>query len=270
MRYAVRLAYLGQNYYGFQRQPNMKTVEGTLIEALEKVGWIANPKESKYNYAGRTDQGVNALSQTIAFNTQKNVILPALNTTLPEDMRCWAYAQVPEYFDPRRDALRRMYKYYAIYKGENFRLMKKAASILKGTHDFKNLCTPKSNERTVRTLFESKIEKKGDLIIFTFTSKGFLWKMIRKTVTALREIGMNKKSLQYLKDLLDPDYKPRGGITPADPEGLILFDVKYSFDFQVDEVSKNMFLKALYRNYIRERTRAHVCSAMISQLEKSR
>ncbi|MFB0560260.1 MAG: tRNA pseudouridine(38-40) synthase TruA [Candidatus Lokiarchaeia archaeon] len=270
MRYAVRLAYLGRNYYGFQNQPNMKTVEGTILESLEKIGWITNPKDSNYNYAGRTDQGVNALSQTIAFNTQKKLILPALNTTLPTDMRCWAYAQVPEEFDPRRDAIKRTYKYYAIYEGENFRLMKKAASMLKGTHDFKNLCTPKPNERTIRTLFESKIVKKGDLLIFTFTSKGFLWKMIRKTVTALRAIGLGKKPLYYLKDLLDPNYKPRGGVAPADPEGLILFDVKYSFDFQVDEVSKNMFLKALYKNYIRERTRAQVCSAMISELEKAR
>ncbi len=269
MRYAVRLAYLGQNYYGFQKQPNRKTVEGTLLEALEKIGWIANPTESNYNYAGRTDQGVNALSQTIAFNTQKKLILPALNTNLPKDMRCWAHTLVPEEFDPRRDAILRTYKYYALHKGENFREMKKAVSLLKGTHNFKNLCTPKPNEKTVRTLSESRVEKKGDLLIFTFTSRGFLWKMIRKTVTAIRLVGLGEKPIQYLKELLDPNYKPRGGIAPADPEGLILFDVKYSFDFQVDEVSKKMFLKELYKNFIHSRIRAQVCSSMISELEKA-
>ncbi|MEX2706510.1 MAG: tRNA pseudouridine(38-40) synthase TruA [Candidatus Freyrarchaeum guaymaensis] len=270
MRYAIRLAYLGGNYHGFQSQPNMKTVEGTLLEALKKVGWITDPKKAYYNYAGRTDQGVNALCQTIAFNTEKKLILPALNTNLPRDMRCWAYAQVPESFDPRRDALLRTYKYYAIYEGENLRQMKRAASLLKGTHDFRNLCTPKPNERTVRTLFESKIEKRGDILVFTFASKGFLWKMVRKTVTAIREIGRGKKPLQYVKELLDPNYTPRGGVSPADPEGLILFDVKYPFDFQVDEVSKKMFLDALYKNYIRGRTRAQVCSAMMSELEKAK
>lgn len=270
MRYAVRLAYLGRDYSGFQNQPNMKTVEGTLLNALEKIGWIDNPQDSKYNYAGRTDQGVNALSQTIAFNTQKKLILPALNTNLPKDMRCWAYSPVPEEFDPRRDALLRTYKYYAIHEGENFKVMKKATSLLKGTHNFKNLCTPKPNERTVRTLLESKIEKKGDLLIFTFTSKGFLWKMVRKTVTILREIGLGKKPLPYLKDLLDPNYQPRGGISPAEPEGLILLDVKYPFDFIVDEVSKTMFLKELYKNYIRERIRVKVYSVIMSELEKTR
>jgi len=261
---------MGENYYGFQRQPNMKTVEGVLIETLEKIGWIDSPETSNYNNAGRTDQGVNALSQTIAFNTQEKVILPALNTNLPEDMRCWAYAQVSEDFNPRRDAISRTYQYYAVYEGENLRAMKKASSLLKGTHNFKNLCTPKPNERTVRTLFESKVEKNGDLLIFTFTSKGFLWKMVRKTVTVLREIGSGEKPLQYLKDLLDPNNKPRGGVTPADPYGLILFDIKYSFDFQVDEVSKNMFLKTLYKNYTCERARAQVYSTMIHALEKAR
>ncbi|WXG41054.1 MAG: tRNA pseudouridine(38-40) synthase TruA [Candidatus Freyarchaeum deiterrae] len=270
MRYAVRLAYIGENYYGFQRQPNMKTIEGVLIETLEKIGWISSSEASNYNNAGRTDQGVNALSQTIAFNTQEKIILPALNTNLPEDIRCWAYSQVPEEFNPRRDAIRRTYKYYAVYERENLRALKKAASLLKGTHNFKNLCTPKPNERTIRTLYESKIEKEGELLIFTFTSKGFLWKMIRKTVTTLREIGSGEKPLQYLIDLLDPDYKPRGGVNPADPYGLILFDIKYSFDFQVDEVSKNMFLKTLYKNYVRKRTGARVCSAMIHALEKAR
>lgn len=247
----------------------MKTIEGILIEALKKIGWINDTDESNYNNAGRTDQGVNALSQTVAFNTKEKIILPALNTNLPKDIRCWAYAQVPEEFNPRRDAISRTYKYYAVYEGENLRAMKKAVSLLKGTHDFRNLCTPKPNEKTIRTLFESKIEKLGDLLVFTFTSKGFLWKMVRKTVTVLRKIGSGEKPLTYLKDLLDPSYKPRGGVAPADPHGLILFDIKYSFNFQVDEVSKNMFLKTLHKNYVCERALAQVYSLMINTLKKA-
>jgi tRNA pseudouridine38-40 synthase len=247
----------------------MKTVEGILVEALKKIGWIDNIKESNYNNAGRTDQGVNALSQTIAFNTQEKIILPALNTNLPEDIRCWAYTQVPEEFNPRRDAISRTYKYFAVYEGENLRAMKRAVSLLKGTHNFKNLCTPKPNEKTIRTLFESKIEKSDDLLVFTFTSKGFLWKMVRKTVTVLRKIGSGEKPLSYLKDLLNPNYKPKGGVAPADPHALILFDIKYSFDFLVDEVSKNMFLRTLHRNYTCERARAQVYSTMMKVLEKA-
>ncbi|MBS7249815.1 MAG: tRNA pseudouridine(38-40) synthase TruA [Candidatus Freyarchaeota archaeon] len=269
MRYAVRLAYIGGNYSGFQRQPNMKTVEGTVIEALKKVGWIEDEEKANYNHAGRTDQGVNALSQTIAFNTSEKIILPALNNSLPRDISCWAYAPVAESFNPRRDALLRTYKYYAIYEGENLRIMKKAASLLKGTHDFKNLCTPRPNRRTIRTLFESKIEKRGDLLIFTFSSKGFLRKMVRKTVTALRKIGSGEKNLQYLKDLLNPNYEPRGGVAPAEPSGLILFDIKYPFNFFVDEVSRKIFLKTLYKNYIHARIRAQICKVIISELEKT-
>jgi hypothetical protein len=73
-----------------------------------------------------------------------------------------------------------------------------------------------------------------------------------------------------LKDLLNPTYQPRGGVAPADPSGLILFDIKYPFDFLVDEVSRKIFLKTLYKNYVQERIKAQICKVIMLELEKMR
>nr|HDO80066.1 tRNA pseudouridine(38-40) synthase TruA [Candidatus Bathyarchaeota archaeon] len=245
LRYAVKLAYLGTNYFGFQRQPSKVTVESVLLEGLRRAGMIGSVREAKYASAGRTDRGVHAVSQVIAFNTDKEPCLPVLNAFLPRDVCCWAYAEVPEEFNPRRDALVKTYRYYAVWRGENLKSMRKAASFLIGTHDFKNLCKPRGGESTVRTLKEVKVEKVGIFLCFTLSARSFLWKMARKIVSALLMVGRGSKPPEFITRLLDPNFKVQEGVEPAKPEGLILYDIMYPFEFKVCEKSKRTFLKYL-------------------------
>lgn len=253
MRYAVKLAYIGTNYFGFQRQPSKVTVESVLLDAMRKAGLFANHKEARYCSAGRTDRGVHALSQVVAFNSEESLSLQKVNAFLPADVRCWAYAVVPEDFNPRRDAMLRTYKYYTAWKGEDLGLMREAASLLVGTHDFKNFCRRREGESTVRTLSSVSVELQEGVLCFTFSAKSFLWSMVRRMVSVLLMVGSGSKDVDFVASLLDPEFRPREGIKPADPDGLILYDIKYPFDFTVCEKSRLSFMK-----YLRERFYATV------------
>ena len=76
---ALKVAYIGTDFHGFQRQPDFKTVEGELIDALKNANLIDNPKDSGYAIAGRTDRGVHALGNVISFRTPEEVIINQIN-----------------------------------------------------------------------------------------------------------------------------------------------------------------------------------------------
>jgi len=245
LRYAVKLAYIGSNYFGFQRQPSKITVEAVLLEAMRRAGLFSDPKEARYSSAGRTDRGVHALSQVVAFNSNAPLSLPRINAFLPMDVRCWAYAFVPDDFNPRRDAILRTYKYYVAWRGEDLDCMKEAASLLLGTHDFRNFCKPRKGESTIRTLNQVSVEAQGKLLCFTLSAKSFLWSMVRKIVSVLLMVGAGLKNVDFVSSLLNPDLNPREGIKPADPEGLILYDIEYPFRFKVCEKSRKLLIDYL-------------------------
>ncbi len=253
LRYAVKLAYVGSNYFGFQRQPSKLTVESVLLEAMRRAGVLYNPKEARYSSAGRTDRGVHALSQVVAFNLDAPLSLPRINAFLPRDVRCWAYALVNDDFNPRKDAILRTYKYYVVWRGEELDRMREAASLLVGTHDFRNFCKPRSGESTIRTLSQVDIEAQGEILCFTFSAKSFLWGMVRKIVSALLMVGTGLKDVDFVSSLLNPEFNPREGIRPADPRGLVLYDIKYPFRFKVCEKSRRSFL-----NYLTEELHATI------------
>jgi tRNA pseudouridine38-40 synthase len=111
MKIALKLAYLGENYYGFQRQPDYTTIDSEVRDALEQIGVI----HGDFCYAGRTDRGVNALGQVIDFwIDEKNAKLAkprCLNGRLPRDIWTWAYSVAPIGFSARWNALWREYRY---------------------------------------------------------------------------------------------------------------------------------------------------------------
>ncbi|MBS7288848.1 MAG: tRNA pseudouridine(38-40) synthase TruA [Candidatus Freyarchaeota archaeon] len=269
MRYAVKLAYVGSNYFGFQRQSSRITVEGVLLEAMRKAGLFSDPREARYCSAGRTDRGVHALSQVVAFNSDKLISLPRINALLPMDVRCWAYAVAPENFNPRRDAMLRTYKYYSVWRGEELARIREAASLLVGTHDFKNFCRPQKGESTVRTLHRADVEVQGEVLCFTFSAKSFLWGMVRKMVSVLLAVGAGLRDVDFVSALLNPDFKPKEGIKLADPEGLVLYDIKYPLNFNVCEKSKNALLDHLKRRLYTAITLSSVYRALIDGVASS-
>ncbi len=240
-RYALKIFYIGSEYYGFQRQPGLKTIEGTLLDNLKET------VDFKFwAVAGRTDKGVSAIGNVIAFTTAQKVILPAINAHLPEDIKIWAKAIVPENFHPRYDALYRHYRYICPYDGEDINKIKEGAEFLVGTHNFKNLCKSKIIENTTRTIEKITIgrDERG-LLVFNFIGNAFLWKMIRKIVKVVIQVGKGEISFQELRNLLNPNYSPQKGIEPMPAEGLILYDVGYPFDFNIDRYSIEKLLNKI-------------------------
>jgi tRNA pseudouridine38-40 synthase len=233
MRVAYKLAYIGTNFHGFQYQPNVRTVAGELFKAFRNLG--IDVKKAKFRCAGRTDAGVHAFGQVIALNMEKLIFPRVLNAHLPEDITVWAWSEVNDDFNPRK-AKRRTYMYVLPAKGYDISAMRKASKLLLGTHDFSNF-TKKFGERRrcVRTIYDVELRVDDGFVILEIVGNAFTWNMVRCIVSALSEVGSGHRTLEWFKDMLDPE-RHRERIEPAPAYGLILKDVEYEdVNFEIDE-----------------------------------
>jgi len=233
MRVALKLAYIGTNFAGFQYQPDERTVEGELFRAFEFLGIDA--KKANYKCAGRTDAGVHAFGQVVALNADPKEVLPrVINSHLPDDVVVWAWAKVRDDFNPRY-ATSREYTYVLYSRGYDISPMRKAAKLLLGTHDFTNF-TKKFGEgkSCVRTIYDIELRINGDFLIFEVEGNAFTWNMVRCIVSALQAVGSRHRSVEWFEEMLNPE-KHKERIEPAPANGLILKDIKYGFDFEVDD-----------------------------------
>jgi tRNA pseudouridine38-40 synthase len=239
MRIALKVAYIGTDYHGFQVQPDQKTVEGELLRALSELKIITNRHEASYIAAGRTDKGVHALGQVIAFDTGKpDVAIPrAINSRL-SNIWTWAKAQVQPGFDPRRHARYREYRY--IMPGKyDISLLMDAASLLKGEHDFLNFSTPETG-RTSRSKIEKiDIHQEKEFIIIDIRADYFLWHMVRKIATAMKLVGKGEKDASWIGQMLEPSQFTEA-LEPAPAYGLVLRNVEYgNITWSEDAYAKN-------------------------------
>ncbi|NHJ86896.1 MAG: tRNA pseudouridine(38-40) synthase TruA [Asgard group archaeon] len=251
-RYAVKIAYLGAAYQGFQRQiDDIKTIEREIITTLQNLGIIDDASTARYSAAGRTDRGVNALGQVIAFDAKREIHLEELNQNLPRDIFPWAIAEVEESFNARRDALMRTYKMYYPYSGESLKQMKKALMKIEGTHDFTKLCKkpdilPNGEKKSTVLTIENatvKYHKKNNLLEFTFSSRSFLWNQIRKMVSLIIDIGSGKYDLTIIDEVFNiQSVLPKGGIKPVPPDGLILYDIQYPKAIHFQKIEKKQII----------------------------
>ncbi|MFX0114076.1 MAG: tRNA pseudouridine(38-40) synthase TruA [Candidatus Hodarchaeota archaeon] len=256
-RWALRIAYFGQNYHGFQRQPNLVTVEGRLLDALHQAEIIDlnDLKKHRYGIAARTDQGVSALEQTIAFDSLQTPNLNQLNAYLPNSICAWAIAEVPQDFHPQNNCRSKTYEYYH-YEGAlklNLDAMRESAALIEGTHDFRGFARndPKREQKFERALFSVVIVKEQPLILFRFIAKSFLWEQCRRIVSHLLEVGLGKTGPEEPNGTLlllsgkENVVKP----APAPPDGLLLVTVEYDgISFHSDSygsLKKIQFLKNL-------------------------
>lgn len=238
-RIALKLAYTGDRYHGFQIQPNVRTVESEMFSSLKKSGIVNDIKVARYSRAARTDRGVHAAGQVIAFDTGTGFgdSLPRIiNSNLPDDIWVWAHAEVPDDFDPRRDAISREYRYFLYNKGYSVSDMRESSHLFIGTHDFSNFT--KETEDTIRTIDKIDIHERNDLIVIDVTAPGFLWNMVRRIVAALEQIGCRKCDQDWLLDMLNPAHH-RQGIKTAPAYGLVLRNVVFEgIEWIEDEYSK--------------------------------
>ena len=225
---AVKLAYDGRAFMGSQRQPGMRTVESETIEALRRIGAIESAEASRFRFASRTDRGVSALGNVMAFRTSfgRGALLKALNAA-SSDVMYYAWAEVPDTFSPRR-ARQRWYRYLLPSDGIDPRAAAEAAALFEGCHDFKGFCRP-DGRSTVRTI-DSFIVTEGDgVLIADVRGREFLRSMVRRMVAAIAEVGSGQASLAEVSAVLDG---AEGGFGLAPPEQLILMDVDHGLEFE--------------------------------------
>jgi tRNA pseudouridine38-40 synthase len=233
---AYRIAYDGQPYHGFQRQPDVQTVEDTLLEALHDLEVIDSPATVPENYAaaGRTDAGVSALVQTVAFEGSDWFTPSAFNSELPGSIRAWASAAVDSDFHATHHATRREYTYFLRGKSLDSGLAREALDTLAGQHDFHNL-TP--DEHGTERDLATTLDVDEPWFEIRLTAGGFPRQFVRRAVTLVRQVANGEVPLDRIDRVLSQEPLPGPkGVGPAAPEPLVLTDVEYpGVTFRVDE-----------------------------------
>jgi tRNA pseudouridine38-40 synthase len=233
MRITLKFAYNGKKYQGYARQPQLKTVEGEIIKALIKHGFIEDTKNSYFKSASRTDKGVSALGNVIAFNTKfsKKCIIKELNDELI-DMLFYGVIDVESDFYPRY-AKYRIYRYYL--KNINLKMDKilSAAGAFAGSHNFTNFAKLENFKDPVRIINNIIVTNQGKFLIIDFYAQTFLWHQVRRIVSAILKMNLGEiEKEQIIEALHNPNKKFDFGLSPAEP--LILKDILYDFKFEYD------------------------------------
>ncbi|WP_273123861.1 tRNA pseudouridine(38-40) synthase TruA [Bacillus weihaiensis] len=244
MRVKCIVSYDGSQFNGYQVQPNQRTVQREIEEALTK---LHKGNEVKIHASGRTDAGVHAKGQVFHFDTP--LTIPegkwpyALNSLLPDDIVIISAAYVQDDFHARFDVERKEYRYminrdmmvdvfmrnyeYHYPFELDVDAMKRAADLLVGTHDFTSFCVAKTEvEDKVRTIYSIDINEENQQIIFSFIGNGFLYNMVRILVGTILEIGQGKREILEIPGILEgKDRKLSGKTVPG--HGLYLWKVYY-------------------------------------------
>jgi tRNA pseudouridine38-40 synthase len=242
MRVRAVVAYDGTEYGGFQRQANAFAVQEALEDALAQV----TQEEIRLWAAGRTDAGVHALGQAIAFDTAwrhpVSDLQRALNAVLPEDVAVRALDVCAPDFHPRYDAQSRCYR-YKIYQGAvrcpfcrryslhiayplDVALMEQAAQCLVGVHDFAAFGRSPTGGATVREVFRAQWREDPPYLYFDVEGNAFLYRMVRSIVGTLLQVGYGKLDAGGFEAVLaSRDRSQSGPVAP--PHGLYLMEVKY-------------------------------------------
>ncbi len=257
MKIALKIAYIGTDFYGSQSQPGLRTVESELRKCLSEIGTIT-PK-TKLAMAGRTDAGVHALEQVVAFDTAdaKLTAPRIINSKLPDDLWAYARSEAPGDFDPRRQALSREYRYILYAPDVIERRMMEFAPQFLGSHDFTNFSSVEPGKYPVRTISRLDISRRGDFYLIDIEADSFLWNMVRKIVTGLRLVGENKRPNEWIGQMFDP--KHREGIPPAPAAGLYLKKVNYEgIAWEADEYARKRAYQRMLHAFDRQYTMAEI------------
>lgn len=247
MNYFAKIKYLGTAFHGFQVQPGLRTVQGTLCEALPQALGVP----CKVTGCSRTDAGVHARELCIRIDAEGATVPPdklsvAVSRFLPEDLSIfWAEECAPD-FHPRYDVVAKEYLYRIMNQRvydpfeygrawflprpideRGIELMRTAAEHFLGSHDFTAFMSEGSDtEDTVRCVDALSVDKCGDLIEVRIRADGFLYNMVRIIVGTLTEVAYGRISPDDIPDIISSLDRSRAGMT-APAEGLYLNRVFY-------------------------------------------
>jgi len=244
------IEYDGTRYRGWQSQMNARTVQGTLAGAVRPV----LGEGTRIFGSGRTDAGVHALGQVASLSLERSVpvaelprLRRAINDGLPPDVHVLALEPAPPGFHARHDAALRIYRYRISRRRTAFgkpwvwwvkdpldaAAMKKAAALLSGRHDFASFCeNAPGHDSTLVEVAWAKVETPAavpDLILFRIAASHFLWKMVRRLVGTLVEVGTGRIAAPKVAALLAERSSEPARFT-APPSGLFLETVVYEGD----------------------------------------
>lgn len=237
----LTIEYDGTDFYGWQVQPGMRTVQGVLEEKLRTL--LRRPVN--LIGAGRTDAGVHALGQVANFHTDSPLdtesLWRGLNSLLPHDVVVHQVVEVPQGFHARFDAKARRYCYrialrpraigrqyvWMVRYSLDLSKVEAASEPLLGRHDFTSFSTSDPEVKSFDcTVTELKWREEGEELVLDIEADRFLQAMVRTIVGTLVEVGRGKLPVDYVGYILEAkDRKLAGPTAPA--RGLCLMEVKY-------------------------------------------
>ncbi len=237
------LSYVGTDFSGWQRQPDRRTVQQVLEEAIGRLTGVVPAT----NASGRTDAGVHALGQVVHFYTASRhppeVFIKALNAMLPPDVRVRGAWEMPQAFHATLDAKAKLYRYvidngqigdpfqtrYSLHVSQTLDVaaMARAAQALRGRHDFHSFETHWPNRTSsVRTITHIAVNRMGDFVWVDVEADGFLYNMVRSITGTLLRVGSGRWPESKVAEILRAEDRREAGPT-APPQGLFLVRVRY-------------------------------------------
>lgn len=254
--FKLYIEYEGTRFSGWQIQKNARTVQGELIVAIKKV---FNLNEIEFQGSGRTDAGVHALRQVahleVKTNLAMDIIRMRLNDELPADINILGIEKALKNFHARHDAVARSYVYQISRRRTAFgkkyvwwikdeldvEKMKQTAALFIGMKNFQSFTDDKPEDKSTKVLIDDiEIKEDGDLILIRITGSHFIWKMVRRVVGVIAEVGRGNLSIEKVRTYLNTKSNEPARLT-APPSGLFLEQVLYKGE------KKNPELKPLIK-----------------------
>jgi tRNA pseudouridine38-40 synthase len=242
-KFVLLIEYDGTQYYGFQWQVGLPTIQDELERALGRFCG----QSSRVMGASRTDAGVHAQGQVVSFWTKSTLdtmtLVNALNHYLPGDIAVKAAYRAGDDFNVRRDALSREYRYYILNSNTrspfsrrfalfmsrtlDIQVMNEACQLIQGEHDFASFASSLDGSKsTLRNVYEAGVEKKGDFTVFRIVANSFLPHQVRSTIGLLIRLGLGKIGVEEFRDIMEA--RTLGLAGPVSPAcGLCLKKVNY-------------------------------------------
>ena len=239
----LTIAYDGYDYSGWQIQPDKRTVQGELVEAVSNLFG----KRTYVHGASRTDAGVSALGQVGLFETDSPIptenLAKAITDKLPADIAVLEASEEAWGFDLMSSVTSKLYR-YTIFTGRarpvlNIRhcwhlptkldvgAMSEAAKLLVGKKDFKSFAAAADKRKSsVRTIFRCDVTSEDESVYVDVEGDGFLYNMVRNIVGTLVDVGTGRWQPEKINDILEAKSRTAAGQL-APPQGLCLMWIKY-------------------------------------------
>lgn len=238
----IDLSYDGSGFHGFARQPGLRTIQGELEDALDRMlGW--RPETTG---AGRTDRGVHARHQVVTFVTgdpgDLERLTRGLRGMLAPEMAVQAVVAAPDGFDARFSPRWRAYRYFIdprpapeplrrawvwhLRRALDVEAMQEVAAAFVGRHDFASFCRRRQGATTEREVLEAKWSEEDGLVVFKVRARAFCHQMVRSLVGFSVDVGLGRVPAGSVTEVIAARDRSRVG-TVAPPHGLVLWEVGF-------------------------------------------